>query len=246
MKKKVLWLVVARSGSKSIPNKNVKLLGHYPLLSYRIRTAINSEFENDLWISTDSREYADIAQHYGAFVPFLRPFDLSSDSSSSMDVVLHAMTFANNLGNQYDYIALLEPTSPFITTTHLDDAINKLDQELEASSIVAVKESRPNRLFIQEEDKYLTTLSANIKEIKTLGRQAFKKEITPSGGFYISRWNDFLVNQTFYNHNTMSYEVDEISSLEIDEPIDWLFANFVLEKNLLDITNLFQDYESGV
>ena len=230
MRKKVLWLLTARSGSKSIPNKNIKILGDCPLLSYRIKSVTKTIHNYDIWISTDSEEYVAIAKRYGAEAPFIRPKKLSEDNSSSIDVVLHAMNYAKNSNKEYDYIGLLEPTSPFITSTQLDNAINLIEENEEALAIVAVKESRPHKIFIQKESKFLIELSENLEHLKNLGRQAFKKEITPSGGFYISKWNAFLETKSFYTSKTLSFEVDEISGLEIDEPLDWDFAEFIVEK----------------
>ena len=234
MKKEILWLVAARSGSKSIPNKNIKLLGDHPLLSFRIKSVLKSKFKHDLWISTDSKDYALIAKNYGAEAPFLRPDELSNDNSSSIDVVLHAMNHAKNKGKEYDFIGLLEPTSPFIKTEDLDAALNLLQNDEDATAIVAVKESRPNKIFIQKKSKYLTELSVNLDDLKKLTRQSFDKEITPSGGFYISRWDSFISYKSFYNKKTLAYEVDEISGINIDEPIDWNFAEFVFKNKLND------------
>jgi CMP-N,N'-diacetyllegionaminic acid synthase len=234
VKKKILWLITARSGSKSIPHKNIKLLGGHPLLSYRIKSVIKSDFNYDMWISTDSKEYASIASKYGAEVPYIRPKELSNDNSSSIDVVLHAMEHAKKTNKEYDYIGVLEPTSPFIKSSHLNEAINLLEENEAANAVVAVKESRPNKIFIQKESKYLVELSKNLDNLKTLGRQAFEKEITPSGGFYISKWYDFLKNKTFYTSKTLGYEVDEISGVEIDEPIDWHFSEFIFKNKLYD------------
>ena len=234
MKKEILWLVAARSGSKSIPNKNIKLLGDHPLLSFRIKSVLKSKFKHDLWISTDSKDYALIAKNYGADAPFLRPDELSNDNSSSIDVVLHAMNHAKNKGKEYDFIGLLEPTSPFIKTEDLDAALNLLQNDENATGIVAVKESRPNKIFIQKKSKYLTELSLNLDNLKKLTRQSFDKEITPSGGFYISRWDSFISYKSFYNKKTLAYEVDEISGIEIDEPIDWDFAEFIFKNKLND------------
>lgn len=234
MKKEILWLVAARSGSKSIPNKNIKLLGDHPLLSFRIKSVLKSKFKHDLWISTDSKDYALIAKNYGAEAPFLRPDELSNDNSSSIDVVLHAMNHAKNKGKEYDFIGLLEPTSPFIKTEDLDAALNLLQNDEDATAIVAVKESRPNKIFIQKKSKYLTELSLNLDDLKKITRQSFDKEITPSGGFYISRWDSFISYKSFYNKKTLAYEVDEISGINIDEPIDWNFAEFVFKNKLND------------
>ena len=234
MKKKILWLLTARSGSKSIPHKNIKPLGGHPLFSYRIKSVINTDFDYDLWISTDSKEYASIAKEYGADVPYIRPKELSRDTSSSTDVVLHAMDYAKKMNKKYDYIGLLEPTSPFIKSSQLNEAVNLLLENKEASAVVAVKESRPHKIFIQKEGKYLVELSKNLENLKFSGRQAFEKEITPSGGFYISKWDVFLEKKSFYTSKTLSFEVDEISGVEIDEPIDWHFAEFIFKNKLHD------------
>lgn len=228
MEKNILWLVTARSGSKSIPDKNIKILGKQPLISYRIQSALTTRIAGDVWVSTDSEKYAEIAKEYGAEIPFLRPDYLSTDDASSTDVVLHAMEYALIINKKYDFIGLLEPTSPFIQGSDLDKAIELLNQNENASAIVATKESRPNRIFIQKEDEYLSELAENLKLYKKLGRQSFGKEITPSGGFYISKWDDFLQNKSFYTKQTLSYIVDDISGLEIDEPLDWQFAEFII------------------
>ncbi len=241
MKKKILWLVTARAGSKSIPDKNIKSLGGMPLLSYRIKSALLSRFTRDLWISTDSLEYGRIAESYGAQQPFLRPESLSSDTALSSDVVLHAMDYARSIKISYEYIGLLEPTSPFVLTKDLDEAILALDQNTRATAIVAVKQSRPNRIFIQRKDVFLDEIAMNLQNLKRMDRQTFPVEVTPCGGFYISRWDEFLSSKTFYTETTLPYELDEVAALEIDEPLDWAFAEFIIEQNLFDKRKLAKD-----
>ena len=232
---KVLWLIAARSGSKSIPNKNIAFLGGHPLLSYRINSSKNIKYKNEVWISTDSREYSEIAVKYGAKAPFIRPKELSNDNSNSVNVVLHAMEFAEDEGYEFDFIGLLEPTSPFISTSHLNEAIRKLIEDPNADSIVAVRESRPNTIFIQDESQYLDKIAERIENLEFLGRQNFIKQITPSGGVYISRWKSFYQKKSFYTSKTIGLLVDDISGIEIDEPIDLLFANFLIEKKIIDV-----------
>jgi len=228
LKKKVLWLVVARSGSKSIKDKNIKLLDGLPLLAYRIKAALASELSGDVWISTDSNLYAETAKKFGAIVPFIRPSALAGDNSSSIDVTLHAMNHAEQGGLSYDYIALLEPTSPFVNVTDMDRAIERLDSHKSATGIVAVKASRPSTVFIQENSEFLESLAKNLEKTTNLGRQHFKEEITPSGGFYIKKWESMLADKSFYTSLTLSYLLDDISGLEIDEPIDWTWAEFII------------------
>ena len=89
----------------------------------------------------------------------------------------------------------------------------------------------PNHI---KDGKYLVELSKNLESLNVLGRQAFEKEITPSGGFYISKWAAFLEKKSFYTPKTLSFVVDEISGVEIDEPIDWHFAEFIFKNKLND------------
>ena len=231
----VLWLVAARSGSKSVPNKNIRLLNGLPLLAYRIKSALNSDYPEAVWVSTDSEEYAQLAKSNGAEVPFLRPIELAHDNSSSIDVVLHAMDYAKENNFKFDFIGLLEPTSPFISPQQLNEAIRQLEETEEALSIVAVKESRPNTIFIQDEAPYLDILAGKLAQLNKMGRQEFKKQVTPSGGFYIAKWDAFLCEKSFYTKRTLAFLVNDIAALEIDEPIDFLFAEFIASRNEFNI-----------
>ena len=238
MNKKILWVVTARSGSKSVPHKNIKLLGGVPLLAYRIKCALKIAAREDVWISTDSPEYANIAEKYGATVPFLRPAELATDTARSADVILHAMQWAESKGKTYDAVGMLEPTSPFVTTANLFNAVERLFGEKEAENIVAVRYSRPSTFYIQENHKYLETIANNIMDAGLKRRQDEKEEITPSGGFYISKWGAFKKNHSFYTSKTLSFLVPDLEGLEIDEPIDWEWAEFLLSKKKFDLRDL--------
>jgi len=239
MNEHILWLITARSGSKGISNKNIRKLNNIPLIAYRIKTALMLSSSENVWISTDSIDYAKIASEYGATVPFIRPVELASDNASSMDVVLHAMKFSENLGKKYDFIGLLEPTSPFVYFEDLKSAVNKLSNNEKADAIVAVKESRPNTIFIQEESEFLDEIYIKMKNTGSFARHNFKKEITPSGGFYISKWGAFLENKTFYTPKTLPYLLPDESTLEIDEVIDFDWAEFLTKTNKIDFKKLF-------
>mgnify|MGYP000946277880 CR=1 FL=1 len=117
----ILWLIPARSGSNSIKDKNIKLLNGKPLIEYRIQTALSLSKNDHVWVSTDSQLYADISVKCGATIPFIRPGLLSTDNASSMDVVLHAMQHAEINNYNFDFICLLEPTSPFV---YIEDILN--------------------------------------------------------------------------------------------------------------------------
>lgn len=238
MSSAVLWIVPARSGSKAIPDKNIKPLAGIPLLGYRIKVALQLAPSDSIWCSTDSQQYAEIAKSMGATVPFLRPAELASDHASSTDVILHAMQYAEDIGLSFEMVGLLEPTSPFIFKQDIIDAVDQLRNNDMADAIVAVRESRPGSVFIQESGPFLDKVAINIGRLSNIGRQHQRKEITPSGGFYISKWDAFRKNRGFYTVRTLAYEVPEQSALEIDEPIDWMWAEFLIEKGVVNINKL--------
>jgi CMP-N,N'-diacetyllegionaminic acid synthase len=235
----ILWLIPARSGSKSIPHKNIKKLGDYPLIAYRIKSALSIASPDDVWVSTDSEEYAEIAKGFGATIPFLRPKELATETATSADVVLHAINEADKRGLKYSVLGLLEPTSPFITFSQLKDAAQQLIGDDEAENIVAVRESRPNSYFIQKDSKYLAELAERLSMVQSHARQNFGKEITPSGGFHMAKWDSFKKSKTFFTKKTLSYFVGSENELEIDEPADWNFAEFILQNRLIKISDIF-------
>lgn len=240
MLKDILWLIPARCGSKSIIDKNIKHLNDIPLLEYRIKSALSISKKNNVWVSTDSEEYALIAEKAGAEVPFIRPAYLSDDKATSNDVVLHAIDFAEKSGLNYNFIGLLEPTSPFVYFNDLLNSVNILKKNTKASAIVAVKESRPNTFFIQNEMEYLSVLSTRFDNKNNLNRQEFKREITPSGGFYISKWDEFKIYKTFYTCFTKPYLIPDECSIEIDEPFDWVLSEFLIKDKIVDINKIFK------
>ena len=105
--------IPARSGSKRLLNKNIKILNGHPLLAYTVRAAIDSGVFDDVICATDSEQYADIARHYGAEVPFIRPLELSGDKSPDIEWVVWALNALKDMGRSYDAFSILRPTSPF-------------------------------------------------------------------------------------------------------------------------------------
>lgn len=233
--KDVLYLVLARSGSKGVPGKNIYPLGGLPLIAYRILTAKKSKLSHDLIVSTDSSEYAKIANEYGARTPFLRPPELATDVAKSTDACLHAINWLEeHEGCDWKYICLLEPTGPFTKIEWIEEAIQKMAAQ-NASSIVACRYTSPHTAFIQDEDDFLSKVSATVMNLDNLNRQNFKKQITPSGNFYISTIENFKQTKRFYNSDTMSFIVPEPFCLEIDSKMDLEWAKFLVEKKIITL-----------
>ena len=135
---KVLAIIPARGGSKSIPSKNIQKLGKLPLIAYTIEAAKNSKKVNRIIVSTDNKKIVKIAEKYGVEVPFLRPKKFSRDSSSTLDVVQHAIQSLQKVENYTpDIITILLPTSPFRSPNLIDESIKQL-KNTNATSVVSV------------------------------------------------------------------------------------------------------------
>ena len=128
-KKTIVALIPARSGSKRVPDKNIRLLAGHPLIAYSIAAALQSRVFKTVMVSTDSERYADIARYYGAEVPFLRPAAIAGDISPDIEWVLHTLNQLRDLGQQTDCFSILRPTSPF----RLPETIRRAWQEFESS-----------------------------------------------------------------------------------------------------------------
>lgn len=236
---RVLYLITARGGSKGVPDKNIRCVGNIPLIAYKIIAAQKSNVDKRIIVSTDSEKIAEIALKYGAEVPFMRPGYLASDTAGSMDVVIHAMEWIEtNDDEKYDYICLLEPSSPFATSTDLDAAL-QLIFEKDADTLLGMEEVGVTRKFIHELDDNggLSIFYDEIKKMDSVRRQAQKPEYTMNGCMYIAKWDYFKKNKLFHSVNSVPYIMPTEKSIEIDSMLDYEFACFLVEKGFVDIAD---------
>ena len=140
-------IISARSGSKGLPDKNIKELSGKPLMAYSIEAAIQSECFDDVMVSTDSEKYAEIARMYGAEVPFMRSEVTSSDTASSWDVVEEVLQGYEKMGKIFDTICLLQPTSPMRTSGDIKAAYS-LYKEKDAIAVLSMTEDRRNIKYL--------------------------------------------------------------------------------------------------
>ena len=142
----ILGVITARGGSKGVPRKNIKDLGGKPLIAYTIEVAKKSELITHLITSTDDQKIAEIAKKYGCNVPFLRPKELARDNTPTLPVLQHATEFMEKkLGIKFDYLVLLQPTSPFRIAEDIDKTIQLLIDTPEADSSVSICEVEKNQ-----------------------------------------------------------------------------------------------------
>lgn len=234
--KSFLAIIPARSGSKGLPNKNIKELCGLPLIAWSIKAGLKSKYIDKVVVTTDSQEYAEIAKSYGAEVPFLRPNELSLDTSTTFDSIKHTIDFYRNQLNQiFDYIVLLEPTSPLRETNDIDNAIELLFANQKASSIVGISKSESqNPAFLVKLQPHSQLIEGYInKDFSPIRRQDIEEFFFFEGTIYISETNSLLKNQNFYYKNTMGYIVPKWKSLEVDDEDDFLMIEAMMKKYII-------------
>jgi len=124
--KRVIGIIPARGGSKGIPGKNIRPVAGKPLIVWSIESAKKSVFLDHVIVSTDNERIAEISEHAGAGVPFVRPAELATDTARSVDVLLHAADWFAERGQRYDIIVCLQPTSPLRTAMDIDNALRRM------------------------------------------------------------------------------------------------------------------------
>lgn len=180
---KRLAIIPARSGSKGLPDKNIRLLAGKPLMAYSIEAAGDSGLFDQIYVSTDSEEYKKIGEDYGASVPFLRPESLATDTASSWDMVKQALSVFDEMGETYDEIALLQPTSPLRSPEDIR-AAHALMEEKAAKAVIGVCPMEHSPLWSNTLPQDGSMAGFIRPETLGLGRQALPG-ITGSMALYI-------------------------------------------------------------
>ncbi len=236
----VLFLITARGGSKGVPRKNLRRIAGIPLIGYKAISARQSRYCKRLIISTEDPEIQTEARRLGIEVPFTRPMELATDDAATVDVIAHAMGWIEQCERRaYDAVMLLEPTSPFARGADYDAAVRLLC-ERNANVVVGIREMEVSSDVVGSLDEQgrIAAIVNKIGGRHEVRRQDFKKEYTMNGALYLFRWDFFKMHRRIYEDPDTSYGyvMDRLHSIEIDEPIDLAWAEFLVEQGLLDIT----------
>lgn len=225
---KVLAIIPARGGSKGLPGKNIRPLCGKPLIGWSIEQAKASKYITEIYVSTDSREIADVAESFGVKVPELRPAELASDTASSASFIIYTIEKLKNEGKEFDYVILLEPTSPLREVKDIDTAIELLHTHGEADSIVGVcKTECAHPVFLVKiKNGFLSPYLGNMEAIR---RQELDELFYFEGTVYVSRINAFLEKKSFYHEKTIPYIVPKWKSFEIDDIDDWFIIESIFK-----------------
>ncbi len=228
--KTFLAIIPARGGSKGLPGKNIKELCGKPLIAWSIEAGLKCKYLDEVMVTTDYQNIVEVSKQYGAIVPFLRPNKLASDTTTSFDAIKHTIEYyKNELNKEFDYIVLLEPTSPLRESSDIDKAIEVL-LDSDVDSIVGIcrtEDQNPVFLVLKNEKSFISGYEN--KEMKVLRRQDIKDVYFFEGTIYISKTNVLLDKKTFYHENTIGYEVPKYKSLEIDDMDDFVMVEAIMK-----------------
>lgn len=224
---KVLAIIPARGGSKRLLKKNIMLLGGKPLIAWTIEAGLKSKYIDTLIVSSDDKEILDISRYAGSKV-IKRPPELAADDSKTSDVIKHVI---RTVAEDFDFIILLQPTSPLRTKKHINEAFELLASK-NADAVVSVCEVDHPPLWcntLPDDFNMSNFLPDDLKEKRNQDLPIFFRI---NGAIYICRINKFLKEGTFFiNNNIYAYIMDKESSVDIDTYMDFKLAEVILQEN---------------
>ena len=221
--KTFLAIIPARGGSKRLPRKNVLDLAGKPLIAWSIEAGLNSIYLDKVVVSSDDAEILAVSKKYSAET-ITRPDELASDTATTFDAIKHTI---DNV-EQYDYIVLLQATSPLRDTKHIDEAIELLESK-NADAVVSVCEMDHSPLWSNTLDESLSMQGFLRDEVLNKRSQDLEKYFRLNGAIYICRTGKLLEEKSFFlKENIYAYKMNRESSIDIDEEIDFKIAEVLI------------------
>ncbi|GAG81989.1 unnamed protein product [marine sediment metagenome] len=212
--KTIIALIPARGGSKGLPRKNIKELDGKPLIAHTIEVAKQSRIFDRIIVSTDDKEIAEVAKEYGAEVPFIRPAELATDTADAMDVLIHALKWFKNKGQNFDYVMKLQPTSPLRTEQDIKNSMDLIIQK-DGDSILSVSECEHHPFWSNTLGTDLKMNNFIKKEIRKKNRQelsikwtCFLKSVKNPLSFDIFTFHSIFYNISFLIYWLFQYRID--------------------------------------
>ncbi len=221
MSEKAVAIITARGGSKRIPKKNIKEFCGKPIIAYSIRAALDSGIFDEVMVSTDSEEIAEIARAYGAKVPFMRSAKTSDDFATTADVLMEVLERYQEMGRTFDVMSCIYPTAPFVTPQKLQSAYDTLTKEKAVMAMPVVAFSYPpQRSYV---------LNGNMLEMKwkenyNKRSQDLEKMYHDAGQFYMYQVDAFVRLKGQMTESIVPVIVDEMEVQDIDNKTDWKLA----------------------
>jgi len=235
--RKILALIPARGGSEGLLRKNIRDLLGKPLIGWTIEQLNCSRYPDRVVVSTDDEEIAEVSKRYGAEVPFIRPKELATSESPTVDTVFHSLDYFEDKGEVFDYVALVEPTSPLRKKEDIDSAIEKLiDNEDFADGLVSVgRVTLEHPIIVKRIDDNGYLRSFYQTEQAVTQRQQLDEAFFPYGVIYISKVKALRQHGSFYQPRTLPYFIERWQNYEVDDMYDLLCVEALLRCRLKQI-----------
>ena len=227
--KSILGVIPARGGSRGLPGKNILNLHGKPLIAWTIEAALASRYLDRVIVSTEDRDIIAAARRSGAGLPFIRPIELATDSVGATDVAIHALEWFEKQGTPYDIVVLLQPTSPMRSTQDIETAVQLLFSK-DARAVVSVSE--------MEHHPYKSNVLPGDDNMKDFFNPAFINKVRQelpvffrtNGAIYVSYTQDLKARKSFFGEKTYAYRMPPERSVDIDNELDFKFAEFLFER----------------
>lgn len=220
----LLALIPARAGSKGIPRKNIRSFCGKPLLQWSIDAALGAACVDQVVVSTDDPEFAEIARAGGAEVPFLRPVELAEDLSPGVDPVLHALEQLHHVSD----VLLLQPTSPLRTSEDIEAMIALRRQAGSESAVsVCISAKHPSWMYTLSSDQ---TLQPLVNHAEVGCRQQLPTAYVLNGAIYLATRTFLIKEKSFIREDTLAYVMPAERSVDIDSALDWQWAEFLMQQ----------------
>ncbi len=242
---KILGVIPARGGSKGVKNKNIREINNHPLLAYTIRTSLKSNLITDVVVSTDAKEIQDIALKYGAQSPFLRPDYLSGDTAMAIPTIQHAVLEMEKLkGIKYDYVIMLQPTTPLKLTSDIDSSLKRIiNEDAEGIiSVVTVDNNHPMKMkkFIGENGISGLLIDYEKPPFENCPRQLLPPVFIVNGAIYATKRDVLINDNTFQGRKCLGYIMPPERSVNIDTEFDLYLAEYIMKKSNITLEGLNQ------
>jgi len=230
--KKIIAVIPARGGSKGLPNKNIKNMHGKPLVAWTIESAQSSKLLDRVFVSTDSKKIRDVSIDCGLETSFMRPSVFAQDSSPSWEAVIHVLDEFKKQGEEFDYIAMLEPTSPLRKKYYIDNAIRKLIDSNNTETLVSVGEVHMEHPTIVKKIDTKGLVKSYIDDSEEIyQRQQADNAYFPYGVIYLSTVESFYCQKKFYTSKTIPYFIERWQNYEIDDLLDFKIVEEIIKIN---------------
>ena len=231
----IIALIPARSGSKRIPNKNIKSLNGHPLIAYSIISAIDSGIFDRIIVSTDSKDIAKISEHYGAEAPFIRPENISTDNSPDIDFVEHALNYLETNDNNYDCFSILRPTSPFRKSDTIKRAWDQFKSETGIDSLRAVEkcQQHPCKMWVIRQNRMLPLIPFGPQDQPWHSSQypTLPEIYVQNASLEIAWCKVVYSGRTISGHTIMPFMTQKDEGIDVNTPSDWELAKQIIDNN---------------